>query len=145
MAIDTSRWIRIAIVVAAAYVLLVVAFESMLGYFQPSGGDSIVIITTDDSGSPHERVISRRDIDGNIYVAANHWPRQWYGHAIERPQVEVATAIGGEPQPYIAVPLGGDELDRVAEIYSAGLVFKFMTGFPPRRFLRLDPLRASPG
>lgn len=139
MAVTRSRWIRIAVIVAAAYVLLVVAFESMLGYFQPSGGDSIVIITTDDAGNSHDRVLSRRDIDGNIYVAANHWPRQWYSHAIERPQVEVAADAGGEAQPYLAVPLAGDELDRVAEIYDAGLVFKFLTGFPPRRFLRLDP------
>ena len=139
MALTRSRWIRIAVIVAAAYVLLVVAFESMLGYFQPSGGDSIVIITTDDAGNSHDRVLSRRDIDGNIYVAANHWPRQWYSHAVERPQVEVATDTGGEAQPYLAVPLAGDELDRVAEIYDAGLVFKFLTGFPPRRFLRLDP------
>lgn len=139
MAVTRSRWIRIAVIVAAVYVLLVVAFESMLGYFQPSGGDSIVIVTTDDTGNSHERVISRRDIDGNLYVAANHWPRQWYGHAIERPQVGVATDIGGAAQPYLAVPLAGDELERVAEIYDAGLVFKFLTGFPPRRFLRLDP------
>ncbi|MXX05240.1 MAG: hypothetical protein F4X09_05940 [Gammaproteobacteria bacterium] len=140
MAVTRSRWIRIAVIVAAVYVLLVVAFESMLGYFQPTGGDSIVIVTTDDVGNSHERVISRRDIDGNLYVAANHWPRQWYGHAIERPQVGVASEIGGAAQPYLAVPLAGDELERVAEIYDAGLVFKFMTGFPPRRFLRLDPL-----
>ena len=139
MAVTRSRWIRIAVIVAAVYVLLVVAFESMLGYFQPSGGDSIVIITTDDAGNSHDRVLSRRDIDGNIYVAANHWPRRWYSHAVERPQVAVATDTGGEAQPYLAVPLAGDELDRVAEIYDAGLVFKFLTGFPPRRFLRLDP------
>jgi len=140
MAATRSRWIRIAVIVAAVYVLLVVAFESMLGYFQPTAGDSIVIVTTDDAGNSHERVISRRDIDGNLYVAANHWPRQWYSQAIERPQVEVAAEIGGAAQPYLAVPLAGDELERVAEIYDAGLVFKFMTGFPPRRFLRLDPL-----
>ena len=140
MAVTRSRWIRIAVIVAAVYILLVVAFESMLGYFQPTGGDSIVIVTTDDVGNSHERVISRRDIDGNLYVAANHWPRQWYSHAIERPQVGVASEIGGAAQPYLAVPLVGDELERVAEIYNAGLVFKFLTGFPPRRFLRLDPL-----
>ena len=139
MAVTRSPWIRIAVIAAAVYVLLVVAFESMLGYFQPAGGDSIVIVTTDDAGNPHERVISRRDIDGNIYVAANHWPRQWYNRAMERPQVEVATEVDGDARPYLAVPLAGDELERVAEIYDAGLVFKFMTGFPPRRFLRLDP------
>ena len=133
-------WIRIAVIVAAAYVLLVVAFESMLGYFQPFGGDSIVIVTTGDSGERNERVLSRRDIDGKLYIAANHWPRQWYSQAIARPQVEIAAEIGGETQPYIAVPLAGEELERVAEIYDVGLVFRFLMGFPPRRFLRLDPL-----
>ena len=66
-------------------------------------------------------------------------PRQWYVHALERPQVEVADAVGGEAQPYLAVPLTGSELARVAEAYSVGFVFRVLTGFPPRRFLRLDP------
>ncbi len=139
MAAKRSRWVRIAILLALVYVLVVVAFESLLGWFQPSGGDTIVIITMDDAGESHERVISRRDIDGNLYVAANHWPRQWYVHALERPQVEVADAVGGEAQPYLAVPLTGSELARVAEAYSVGFVFRVLTGFPPRRFLRLDP------
>ncbi len=130
-------WIRIGVIAAAAYVLLVVAFESLIGYFQPFGGDSIVIVTTGDDGARSERVLSRRDIDGNLYVAANHWPRQWYRQAMEYPQVEVAT--DGEPAPYLAVPLSGAELARVAEAYDVGLLVRFLTGFPPRRFLRLDP------
>ncbi len=134
-----SRWLRIAVGAAAAYVLLVAAFESMLGYFQPAGGGSIVIATADAAGEVRERVISRFDLDGNLYVAANHWPRQWYRRAVERPQVEVATEVGGEARPYLAVPLAGDELERVAASYDPGLVFRIMTGFPPRRFLRLDP------
>ncbi len=132
-------WVRIAVIAAAAYVLLVVAFESLIGYFQPFGGDSIVIITTGDNGARSERVLSRRDIDGNLYIAANHWPRLWYRQAMERPQVEVATDGDGEPEPYLAVPLSGAELERVAEVYDVGLFVRFLTGFPPRRFLRLDP------
>ncbi len=130
-------WVRIGVIAAAAYVLLVVAFESLIGYFQPFGGDSIVIVTTGDDGARSERVLSRRDIDGNLYIAANHWPRQWYRQTMARPQVEVVT--DGEPEPYLAVPLGGAELERVAEVYDVGLFVRFLTGFPPRRFLRLDP------
>ncbi len=130
-------WVRIAVIAAAAYVLLVVAFESLIGYFQPFGGDSIVIVTTGDDGARNERVLSRRDIDGNLYIAANHWPRQWYRQATARPQVEVVT--DGEPEPYLAVPLSGAELERVAKVYDVGLFVRFLTGFPPRRFLRLDP------
>lgn len=40
MATTRSRWIRIAVIAAAAYVLPVVVFESMLGCFQPFGGEA---------------------------------------------------------------------------------------------------------
>jgi hypothetical protein len=33
----------------------------------------------------------------------------------------------------------GDELARVASRYRLPLLLRVLTGFPPRRFLRLDP------
>ena len=54
--------------------------------FQPEnvGGETIVITTTDADGTPHDRVVSPLDDDGMLYVAANHWPRAWYGAATSR-------------------------------------------------------------
>ncbi|MDP6579657.1 MAG: hypothetical protein QF681_03290, partial [Vicinamibacterales bacterium] len=64
---------RIAIVFLA-YVGLVVAFESSLGYFQPAGQTTLVITTTADDGTQNGRVVARLESNGLLYVAANHWP-----------------------------------------------------------------------
>ena len=45
----------------------------------------------------------------------------------------------GETADYTAVPVSGEERNRVEADYPAGLVFRILTGFPPRHFLRLDP------
>lgn len=119
------------------YVVIVVAFESLLGYYQPEGQGTIVITTIDDDGSKHPRVVSKLESGGDLYVAANHWPRAWYHDALERPQVEVE--MEGETDEYVAVPVEGAEHDRVDSDNSLPLVFRILTGFPPRYFLRLEP------
>jgi hypothetical protein len=119
------------------YVALVVLFESMLGFFQPQGGDTIVITSFDAEGDAHERVVSRLETGGSLYVAANHWPRAWYRRVLEHPDVLVEID-GGEGR-YVAVPVTPDEHDRVNADHPLGLVFPVLAGFPPRRFLRLDP------
>ena len=40
---------------------------------------------------------------------------------------------------YRAVPVTGVEHDRVDSENSLGVVFRILTGFPPRYFLRLEP------
>lgn len=124
-------------VLLLAYVLQVVAFEVRLGVNQPENQSTIVIATFDDDGNRSERVVRLVEIDGNAYVAANHWPRAWYHEALENPQIEVQMDDSFEP--YTAVPLEGAEEAMLRENYSVGFGFRFRTGFPPRYFMRLDP------
>jgi len=69
------KTLKIAALVVLVYVGIVVAFESLIGYFQPTAGSTLVITTFDGDGTPHDRVVSRLESDGQLYVAANHWPR----------------------------------------------------------------------
>jgi uncharacterized pyridoxamine 5'-phosphate oxidase family protein len=131
------RAIRLLAIVLVAYVGIVVAFESLIGFFQPAGGGTLVITTTDEDGGAHDRVVSRLESDGKLYVAANHWPRAWYNRALENPEVQVTLA--GEKSDYRAVPVTGEEHDRVERENGLGVGFRILTGFPPRYFVRLDP------
>ncbi len=129
--------LKIVAIVALVYVGIVVAFESLIGYFQPTAGSTLVITTFDGDGTPHYRVVSRLESDGQLYVAANHWPRAWYNRALGNPEVQVAQ--DGEKSDRRAVPVTGVEHDRVDGENSLGVVFRILTGFPPRYFVRLDP------
>ncbi len=131
--------VKIVAIVAAAYVGIIVAFESLIGYFQPADGSTLVITTFDGDGVPHDRVLSRLESNSQLYVAANHWPRAWYNRVLEKPEVHV-TLLDGEKGDYRAVPVIGVEHDRVAGENSLGVVLRILTGFPPRYFVRLDPL-----
>ncbi len=129
--------LKIVAIVVLVYVGIVVAFESLIGYFQPADGSTLVITTFEEDGTPHDRVVSRLESDGQLYVAANHWPRAWYNRALENPDVQVV--IDGERRDYRAVPVAGVEHDRVDGENSLGVFFRILTGFPPRYFVRLDP------
>jgi hypothetical protein len=137
---NTKKLAKLALLAVAGalaiYVGSVVYIEARLGYLQPQGGATIVIATFDDGGR-HERVVRLTKIEGENYIAAQHWPRAWYRQALNNPNIEVKMADVFEP--YIAVPLAGSELAMVKENYQMGFSFRFRTGFPPRRFLRLDP------
>ncbi|GIS68747.1 MAG: hypothetical protein CM1200mP8_3050 [Chloroflexota bacterium] len=85
-----SKWSLLSFsVLFLAYVSWVVNFEVNLGRNQPMGGNSIIIATFNDENERHERVLSLREINGENYVAANHWPRAWYRQALDNPNVEV--------------------------------------------------------
>ena len=56
------------------YVGIVILFESLLGYFQPTSQTTLVITTTDKDGVANDRVLARLDSNGQLYVSANHWP-----------------------------------------------------------------------
>ena len=136
--------LRIAAIVALVYVGIVVAFESSLGYLQPKSGSTLVITTFDRNGTPHDRVVSRLESGGRLYVAANHWPRSWYRRALENPAVQIT--VDGEKGDYRAVPVTGVEHDRVDAENRLGLGFRILTGFPPRHFVRRsggDPAERS--
>jgi len=129
--------LKIVAIVALVYVGIVAAFESLIGYLQPSAGATLVITTFDGSGASHDRVVSRLESDGKLYVAANHWPRAWYRRALENPEVKVT--LDGVKGDYRAVPVTGAEHERVDSENRLPVFFKILTGFPPRYFVRLDP------
>jgi hypothetical protein len=129
--------LKIVAIMVLVYLGIVVAFESSIGYFQPTAGTTLVITTFDENGTPHDRVVSRLESDGHLYVAANHWPRAWYHRALENPDVRVT--LDGKEGSYRAIPVTGVEHDRVDSQNSLGVVFRILTGFPPRYFVRLDP------
>ncbi|MFU8814292.1 MAG: nitroreductase/quinone reductase family protein [Pseudomonadales bacterium] len=132
------KFVKIVTILLLVYVGIVIAFESLLGYFQPAGETTLVITTTDGSGHSSNRVLSRIESDGQLYVAANHWPRAWYRQALANPSVQIE--MGGEQAAYLAVPIDGDEHDRVDADQPLGPVIRILTGFPPRYFVRLDPV-----
>ncbi len=119
------------------YIGIVVLFESLLGYFQPANQNTLVITTTDEDGNTNDRVLARLESNGQLYVAANHWPRAWYTQALENPSVQIA--LDGEKEAYLAIPVTDEEHDRVNGENRHGIVFLILTGFPPRYFVRLDP------
>ncbi len=127
---------RIAILFLV-YVGIVITFESLLGYFQPASETTLIITTTAEDGTPNDRVLARLESNGQLYVSANHWPRAWYNRALEDPKVQIT--LEDEKEDYLAVPVTGEEHDRVNDENSHGIMFRILTGFPPRYFVRLDP------
>ena len=129
------RVIKVLAIALVAYALVVVAFESLLGYFQPQSERTLTITTF--NGEPRDRVLTELSSGGQSYVAVNHWPRAWYHRALDNPNVRIARS--GKAADYLAVPISGEERSRVEADHPTGLVFGILTGFPPRHFLRLDP------
>jgi hypothetical protein len=128
---------KIIAVLLIAYVSIVVTFESLLGVFQPENQRTLVITTADASGTKNDRVLSRLDSNGKIYVAANHWPRAWYKRALINPNVEAM--IDEKKTSCRVVPLDEEEQSLVNEENQLGLGLRILTGFPPRYIVRLDP------
>ncbi|MGB0619207.1 MAG: nitroreductase/quinone reductase family protein [Myxococcota bacterium] len=129
---------KILLGILIGYVGLVVAFESLIGILQPDQGQTLTITTTGDDGVANDRVLAWLDDDGKVFVSANHWPRAWYNEALANPNVEVS--IEGDKGAYRAVPIDdGAEWQRLDTKFAHPFLFKFITGFPPRLFIRLDP------
>ena len=131
------RLAKILMIVTLVYVGIVATFESLLGYFQPAGAQTMVITTYDSDGQGADRVVARLESDGALYVAANHWPRAWFNDALENEEVDIT--FDGETQPYRAVLLEGVDHDAVNAQHALPLAFRILTGFPPRYLMRLDP------
>ena len=129
--------LKVVAILALVYVGIVVAFESLIGVFQPESGGTLVITTFDADGTSHDRVVTRIESDDQLYVAANHWPRAWYRRALENPEVRITQ--DGETRDARVVPVEGAEHERVDGEHGLPLFFRFLTGFPPRYLVRLDP------
>ncbi len=129
--------VKLIVISLVVYIGIVVAFESMIGIFQPENQSTLVITTTDEDGNSSDRVLARLESNGQLFVSANHWPRTWYNEALANPNVQVT--LEGEKVNYLAVPASDDEHARVDGESPHNLGFRFLTGFPPRYFLRLNP------
>ena len=81
--------VKYLVIALFVYVGIVVAFESMIGILQPTNEATLVITTTDADGNTADRVLARLESGGNLYIAANHWPRAWYRDALANPEVEI--------------------------------------------------------
>ncbi len=127
------------VIAALVYVGIVAAFETMIGTLQPQAGGTLVITTLGEDGSAHDRVVSRLESAGQLYVGVNHWPRAWYHRLLANPNVRVT--VDGAMGEYraVEVTLGGEEHARVASANPVPGWFRFVTGFPPRYFIRLEP------
>ncbi|MDD9957959.1 MAG: alpha/beta hydrolase [Gammaproteobacteria bacterium] len=138
MAIISRKWAkRIGIGIVAFYIALVVIFETLLGVAQPQAGGTIVLTSFSDEGEPIDRVVSRLDRNGELFVAVNHWPRAWARRIQRNPDVQITA--DGETWNYTAVVLEGSAHDQAAIDFSVPIAFRFLTGFPPRYFFRFDP------
>ncbi len=132
------KFAKIILGLLVGYLVLIGAFELMIGILQPEQGQVLTITTTDDDGVANDRVVSWLDDDGTVFVSANHWPRAWYNEAIKNPQVQVM--IDGQRGDYVAVQIDNDtEWERLDTKFAHPFLFRFITGFPPRLFLRLVP------
>jgi len=133
--------------VVVAYVGVVVGFEAYLGLAQPSFNadfvkdwDAPVVITTIGSDdSTQDRFVVPMRSEGHLYISANHWPRSWYRRAVENPNVQITSE--GETKNYLAVPVpaASEEHRRLERKHPHPAWFRFLTGYPPRRFVRLEP------
>ena len=127
---------KIAIGLVIAYAGIVILFESLLGYYQPQNDGTLTITTTNAAGVQADRVLSRITVGDRLYVAANHWPRAWFCQTLENPDVSVT--IDGERAAYRAAAVSEQEHETVNNSSPLPLSFRFLTGFPPRYFIRLD-------
>jgi hypothetical protein len=130
---------KILLILFVIYAALVAAFETWLGFSQPTNDGTLKITTTGDDGAEHTRVLARIEVDDKLYVAVNHWPRGWYWQALDNPDVRVE--VGGATGRYTATEVtNSDEYTLVDAARPLGTGFRILTGFPPRRILRLDPV-----
>ena len=129
--------VKILGITALVYVGIVVAFESLLGYFQPENQSTLVITTKDGEGNEFNRVLARLESQNKVYIAVNHWPRAWYYRVLDFPNVKIR--YNDAVSEHIVVPVTGAEFEQVNSDNALPLFFRVLTGFPPRRILRLDP------
>ncbi len=134
-------WIKRLAVLLLVYIGIVVAFETLIGVFQPQSEETMVVSNTATGDAALNRVLTRIESEGGLYAAVNHWPRAWYEKVLENPDVMIA--IGDDVAVYRAVGVSDPaEIGRLQAARPAPLVFKILTGFPPRKFVRFDPVEA---
>jgi hypothetical protein len=129
--------IEVGVAVLLGYGGFVAVMEAAIGTFQPEMEGGVMITTTNGSGETSSTKLAGFELDGHLYVGSNHWLRGWYHRVLANPAIEVTA--DGVSTARVAVPVEGAEHDRLAEAYRMGFVLRFICGFAPSRFLRLDP------
>ena len=133
------RPIRRLLLALLGYAALVVALESFVGFAQFEARKPLEIITTDEGGADRSRMVFRFEEGGRVYASAHHWPRRWYRDAVAQERIEAV--IDGVRADYRAVPIEDPtEFARLEEAFPLPFAFRALTAFPPRSFLRLDPV-----
>ena len=129
---------RILLIVVVCYVGFVALMEVAIGFIQPSMDGGVRLTTVDAEGRTSDRMLFGARMEGQLYVASNHWLRGWYNRALASPIVDVD--VDGVRGAYEAVRVEGEERAQLADAYRMGFVLRFLCGFAPSKFLRLDPL-----
>ena len=132
---------RILLIVILVYGGFVALMEVAIGSIQPSMDGGVRLTTVDAEGRTSDRMLFGARLEGKLYVASNHWLRGWYKRALASPMVDVD--VDGVRGAYEAVPVVGEERARLADAYRMGFVLRFLCGFAPSKFLRLDPVAPS--
>ena len=131
--------LEIVVAAVGVYVLLLLLLEAVIWKVQPSM-DNGVTLHVNRGGSRFTRKLYGFEYGDKLYVSSNHWFRRWYHAILDNPQIDVEQS--GEKNPFLAVPIDGEERAEVNREYKMGFILRMMCGFAPRRFLRLDPLAA---
>ena len=131
------KTLKIVLILIGLYAASVALFESMLGYFQPENQATLVVTTFDAGDVGADRVLVRIEHEGELFVAVNHWPRQWYGRLLGNDQVRVR--YEDIDARYTASKVLDAEAEALDAARPLGLGFRVLTGFPPRYFVRLTP------
>jgi hypothetical protein len=98
---------------------------------------ALVVTTYDAADVGADRVLVRIEHEGELFVAVNHWPRQWYGRLLDNDQVRVR--FEDVDAGYTASKVPEAEQAALDTARPLGLGFRVLTGFPPRYFVRLTP------
>ena len=131
------KTLKIVLILIGLYAASVALFESMLGYFQPENQATLVVTTYDAADVGADRVLVRIEHEGELFVAVNHWPRQWYGRLLDNDQGRVR--FEDVDAGYTASKVPEAEQAALDTARPLGLGFRVLTGFPPRYFVRLTP------
>lgn len=128
--------LEIAIFILIGYCVLLLILELVAWKVQPDMENSVTLFI-EQGGDTIARKLYGFEYKNNLYVSSNHWFRRWYIALLKNPVIEVERE--GMKNSYTAVPIKGDELSEISREYKLGFLLRFLCGYAPRRFLRLEP------
>ena len=124
--------------VLLAYLAFVLLVECLIWRLQPDTTGGVTIHVTDRSAKQVQRNLAGFEYDNRLYVSSNHWFRHWYKLALDNSSVVITK--NGVRRPCKAIVVAGREQISVSRAYKMGFILRFICGFAPSKFLRLDPL-----